>query len=162
VRNPRSRPSVLAAGAILLLALAGCQSTGPSSPPLPVSYEPVGELTGTWRGTWNGTPMALVIAEYTEDAPYSGLYFGPWLIAGGRYPGVSGILTYTRAGSAISTQFKGWIYSSRPLALLVAAEPIDGRIHARLRGAGAGALTGDGESEFYWGPRGPIDLTRSR
>jgi hypothetical protein len=162
VRDLRSRPDLVAVVAILLLALAGCQSTGSSSPPLPLSYEPVGELTGTWRGTWAGTPMTLVIAEYTEDAPYSGLYFGPWLIAGGRYPGVSGILTYARAGSSISTRFKGWIHSSRPLALLVAAEPLDGRIHARLRGAGPGTLTGEGESEFYWGPRGSIELSRSR
>jgi hypothetical protein len=160
VRERRPRPGVLAVVAILLLAIAGCQSTGSPSPPLPLSYESVGELTGTWRGTWAGTPMTLVIAEYTEGAPYSGLYFGPWLIAGGRYPGVSGILTYARAGSSISTQFKGWIYSSRPLALLVAAEPIDGRIHARLRGAGPGMLTGEGESEFYWGPRGSIQLSR--
>ena len=117
-------------------------------------------MTGTWTGTCGDTPMTLAIVEHTDGAPYSGLYFGPWLIAGGRYPGVAGVLTYTRSGSPVSTQFKGWIYSSRPLTVLVLAEPPDGQLRVRLRGAGTGALTGEGKSEFYWGPQGRVELTR--
>jgi hypothetical protein len=80
----------------------------------PVSYEHVGELTGTWSGTWGGTPMTLVIVEHTEGVPYSGLYFGPWLIAGGRYPGIAGVLTYASSGAPNSKQFKGWATRAGP------------------------------------------------
>ena len=40
------------------------------------------------------------------------------------------------------------------------AEPLDGQLHLRLRGAGAGELIGEGQSEFRWGPQGRIELTR--
>jgi len=160
VRDRCSRPGVLALGLAVLLAVTGCESARSSPPPLPTSYDPVGELTGTWTGTWGGTPLTLVIIEHTEGAPYSGLYFGPWLIAGGRYPGIAGVLIYARSGLPTSVQFKGWIYSSRPFTVGILAEPPDGQLHARLRGAGAGGLTGEGESTFRWGPRGRVELTR--
>lgn len=152
------RPGVLVLGLALLIAVTGCAHS--AAPPPPIAYEPVGELAGTWTGTWGGTPLTLVIVEHTEGAPYSGLYFGPWLVAGGRYPGISGVLTYSSSGSPASVRFNGWIYSSRPFTLRVLAEAPDGQLHARLRGAGAGGLAGEGESTFRWGPQGPIELSR--
>jgi hypothetical protein len=147
-------------GLILLVTVTGCTSARSSAPPLPIVYEPVGELTGTWTGSWGGTPLTLVVVEHTEGASYSGLYFGPWLIAGGRYPGIAGVMTFARSGAPTSVQFNGWIYSSRPFTVLVRAEPLDGPLHVRLRSAGAGALTGEGESTFRWGPHGHVELTR--
>lgn len=144
----------------VLVAVTGCASWRSPEPPPTVAYDPVGELTGTWTGTWGGTPLTLVIVEHTEGAPYSGLYFGPWLIAGGRYPGLSGVVSYSSGGAPTSTRFVGWIYSSRPFIVRVLAEPPDGQLHARLRGAGASALAGEGESTFRWGPQGHIELTR--
>ncbi len=147
-------------GLALLVAVTGCESARSPAPPIPTSYDPVGELTGTWTGSWGGTPLTLVIVEHTEGAPYSGLYFGPWLIAGGRYPGIAGILTYASNGSSTSVRFDGWIYSSRPFTVLVRAEALDGQVHVRLRGAGADRLIGEGQSTFRWGPQGPVELTR--
>jgi hypothetical protein len=161
VRDRCVRPGALILGVALLIAAAACESARSAAPPPPpTSYDPVGELIGTWRGTWGGTPLTLVIAEHSEGAPYSGLYFGPWLVSGGSYPGIAGILTYARGDSAISTQCKGWIYSSRPFTLLLVAAPLDGQLHVRLRGAGAGELTGEGQSEFRWGPQGRVELRR--
>jgi hypothetical protein len=151
---------VLLLASALLVALTGCESGRPSAPLPPIAYEPVGELTGAWAGTWGGTPLTLLVTEQTEAAPYSGLYVGPWLISGGRYPGVSGILTYARGGSPTSVRFDGWIYSSRPFTVLIHARPIDGELHIRLHGAGAGVLSGEGQATFGWAPRGPVELTR--
>lgn len=143
----------------LVLSLGGCRSA-PLPPPPPVSYEPVGELGGTWSGRWGETPLTLVITEETEGAPYSGLYFGPWLVAGSRYPGIGGILTFASAGSPATVRFDGWIYSSRPFTVFVRAEALDGPLQMRLNGGGAGRLIGEGQSMFRWGPQGPIELTR--
>ncbi|MGH2687618.1 MAG: hypothetical protein ACRDKW_02255 [Actinomycetota bacterium] len=144
----------------LLMAGAGCQSARSSPPPGALSSAAVGELTGTWTGTWGGTPLTLVIVEHTESAPYSGLYFGPWLVAGGRYPGIAGVLTYTGSGAPTSVAFNGRIHSSRPLIVFVLAQALDGQLQMRLRGAGTGRLTGEGQSTFRWGPQGPVELTR--
>ena len=150
----------LVLGLALLVAITGCESGRSSVPPAPISSDPVGELPGTWTGTWGGTPLTLVIVEHTESAPYSGLYFGPWLISGGRYPGIGGILTYARSGSPTSVRFDGWIYSSRPFTVFILARPLDGDLHVRLHGAGPGVLTGEGHSTFRWGPQGIVELTR--
>jgi hypothetical protein len=152
--------SRLVLGCALLLAIAGCESARSAATPGPTSYDAVGELVGTWIGTWGNTLLTLVVIEHTESAPYSGLYVGSWLVAGGRYPGIAGILTYARAGAPATTRFNGWIYSSRPFTALVLAEPPDGQLHIRLRGTGAGALTGEGQSTFGWGPQGFVELTR--
>ena len=146
-------------GLALFIAVTGCESARSPAPPPPTSYDPGGELTGTWTGSWGGTPLTLVIVEHTEGAPYSGLYFGPWLIAGGRYPGIAGVLTYASRGVPTSVRFDGWIYSSRPFTVLVRAEALDGQLDVHLRGAGADRLIGEGQSTFRWGPRGPVELT---
>jgi hypothetical protein len=160
VRDRCSRPRVLALGLAFFIAITGCESAHPPAPPPRISYDPVGELAGTWTGSWGGMPLTLLIVEHTEGAPYSGLYFGPWLIAGGRYPGITGILTYASDGSPTTVQFVGWIYSSQPFTIVVRAEPLDGELHLRLGGGGAGRLIGEGQATFRWGPRGPIALTR--
>jgi hypothetical protein len=148
----------LGLGCALLLAIAGCESARPAAPPGPLAYEAVGELMGTWIGTWGDTLLTLVVVDHTESAPYSGLYVGPWLVAGGSYPGISGILTYERSGSQASMRFNGWIHSSRPFVAVLVAEPPDGPLRLRLQGAGPGRLTGEGQSTFRWGPHGPVAL----
>jgi hypothetical protein len=147
-------------GLAFLVVMSGSASAQVSVPKPAIAYEPVGELTGTWSGTWGGSPLTLLIVEQTEGAPYSGLYFGPWLIAGGRYPGISGVLTYARSGSPMSVRFDGWISSGQPFTVLIQARPLDGDLYMRLRAAGAGVLVGDGDSTFGWGPKGQIGLTR--
>ena len=143
----------------LLVAMTGCESASSSMPPPPISYEPVGELTGTWMGTWAGSPLTLVVVKYEEAAPYSGLYFGPWLIAGVQYPGLTGVLTFASSGSPTSVRFDGWIYSSRPFTAFVQARSLDGDLYLRLLAGGTGVLIGDGYSTFGWGPKGPVELT---
>ncbi len=150
----------LVLGLALVVAIGGCESGRSSAPPPPLAYEPVGELTGTWTGTWGGSPLTLLIVEHTEGAPYSGLYFGPWLISGGRYPGIAGVLTYARSGAPTSVRFDGWISSSQPFTVFVQARPLDGDLQMWLHGAGTGVLIGDGRSTFGWGPQGSIELTR--
>src|SRR5262245_6109485 len=147
-------------GLALLATVSGCESARSSAAPPAIPADLLGELRGTWTGTWGGMPVTLLIVDYTESAAYSGLYFGPWLIAGGRYPGVGGILTYVKNDAPTSVRFQGWIASSSPFVMLVLAEPPDGQLRARLRGAGAAELAGEGDSTFWWGPRGPIELTR--
>jgi hypothetical protein len=154
----RDRHARFVLGCLLLVAVTGCESARSSAPPPRAAYEPVGELTGTWTGTWGGMPVTLLIAEHTEGASYSGLYVGPWLVAGGSYPGISGILTYERSGSQASMRFNGWIHSSRPFVAVLVAEPPDGPLRLRLQGAGPGRLTGEGQSTFRWGPHGPVAL----
>jgi hypothetical protein len=156
----RDRHARFVLGCLLLVAVTGCESARSSAPPPRAAYEPVGELTGTWTGTWGGMPVTLLIAEHTEGGSYSGLYVGPWLVSGGRYPGIAGILSYVSGGAPASTQFKGWIHSSRPFVVLVLAEVPDGQIHGRLVSAGPGRLAGDGQSTFRWGPHGRVELTR--
>jgi hypothetical protein len=150
----------LVLGGALLVVLAGCESARSPAPPGPISDGLLQELVGTWIGTWGETPLTLVVVEHTASAPYSGLYVGPWLVAGGSYPGISGVLTYTRSGAPASVRFNGWIASTRPVMIRIQAEPPDGRMSMSLRGDGAVGLVGEGESTFYWGPQGPVALTR--
>lgn len=147
----------------IALLLAGC--AGPSGPPTVPATAPTtaaADLRGTWRGTWGGAPLTLLVTDQTDSAPYSGLFFGPWLVSGRRYPGVSGTMTYTDRGAAISVRFDGWIRADRPLMLLIASAPLDGPQQLTLKATGAASLTGDGESDFRWGPRGAIELTRAK
>ena len=151
--------AILVLVSAIVIGLAGCESSRPAPPPV-ISYEAIGELRGIWTGTWGGTPLTLSIVDENESAPYSGLYFGPWLIAGQRYAGISGIVTYSSDGSPSSAQFTGWIYSLRPFTAFILAEPPAGQLDLRLKGAGPGRLAGEGRSTFRWGPRGSIELTR--
>jgi hypothetical protein len=159
VSIPSARSGTLALGLALLVAMAGCESAGPAAAPA-VSRGPVGEVAGTWTGTWGGTPLTLAITEHSESAPYSGLYLGPWLISGQRYPGLAGIMTYASGGWPRSVHFNGWITSGQPFMVLIAAEPPDGPLQLRLKADGADRLTGEGSSSARWGPRGAVEVTR--
>jgi hypothetical protein len=158
------RPLSLVLGAGLLLAVAGCETARPVTPPpaAVAGADAVGELRGTWTGTWAGTPLTLLVVEHTESAPYSGFYFGPWLVSGGRYPGIDGVMTYLNGRSATTVRFNGWIHSSRPFSVALLAEPPGGQLYMRLNGAGAGVLIGEGSSTFSWVPHGTVQLTRRR
>ena len=142
----------------IFIAAAGCESwRPPAPPPLPTSYDPIDDLTGSWMGTCGGRPLTLVIVE-----PYPGLYLSPWLIAGGRYPGVSSVFTFSRSGAPVSVGFNGWIYSSRPFTWLVVAEPLDGARSTPVRAGPAPVSSPVRATLSSTGPQGRVDPTRGR
>lgn len=146
------------AGLGLALVLAGC-AIAPPPPPAPAAGEP--DLRGTWAGTWGGTPLALVIVEQHDLGAPSGLYLGSLQVLGQRAPGVSGVMTSTIGGQAVSVNVQGWLAATdRTLTLLLNTRTLHGTQQLTLSRVGAERLAGKGESDFRWGPRGHVELTR--
>lgn len=143
----------------LVFSLAGCETGGSSSAPIATAGIP--DLHGTWTGTWGGTPLTLVIREREASGGDGGIYVGPWQVAGRQSPTVSGIITFTRRGDAVSTGMHGWLRQSGGLRLVIEANPSDGRQELVLNVDGD-RLTGTGTSSFRWGPQGTVELARSR
>ena len=144
----------------LALALAGCAS-GPAVPPPPAMAPPPPDFRGTWMGTWGGAPLTLVVTEQAELGAYSGLYLGPLQVLGQRVPGVSGVMTSTVAGKPVSASVKGWLGSSgAAVTLLLQARTPHGTQQLTLTRGLADRLVGKGESDFPWGPRGDVELSR--
>lgn len=144
------------AAAVLALALAGC--AGAPLPPAPTTAVP--DLRGTWTGTWGGSPLTLLLVEQQGMAPVAGVHLGPAPLLGPRRPGLSGVMTFTVRGEAISVGVRGWLGSSnRTFVLVLEAAPPTGTQQLRLTTVGD-HLAGTGESSFGWGPQGPIELTR--
>lgn len=144
-----------APAAALALVLAGC--AGVAAPPAPAGAP---DVRGTWRGTWGGAPLTLVVTDQTEGAAYAGLFVGPWLVSGSRYPGISGILSLSVRGAARSVRVDGWVLSARPLRLRLVAPALDGPVELTLTGDGD-TLTGEGAAAVRWGPAGPVVLRRA-
>lgn len=147
----------------IVLLLAGCAgSPGPMAPP-PVSTLDIPDFRGTWTGTWGGSPVSLVITEQEEQDWRSGVYLGPVQLLGQRVPGVRGVLTSVIAGRAVSATVKGWLTTSGrgAVTLLLETRTADGMQQLALTSGPPDRLAGSGDSEFRWGPRGPIELTRS-
>lgn len=139
--------------------LAGCATAPPAPPPPPMAAP---DLRGGWTGTWGGAPLTLTITDQVDDAPYSGLYVGPWLVSGHRVPGMSGIMTYSRrSGEQVSVPFNGWFVAQRPLDIRIIANPPDGMHKLKLTLAGPDQLTGTGDADNNFGPQGPVELTRT-
>jgi len=145
---------------LLVIALAGCAQTVDLAPPPPVTAVP--GLMGTWVGTWGGTPVQLVVIDQRELGDYSGVYLGPVQVLGRRRPGVSGVLTSTIAGAPVSVNAEGWLgYVNGRLTVLLHATTASGSQQLTLAQSGD-RWTGHGESSFAWGPRGPIELARTK
>jgi len=145
---------------VLLAAVLGGCALGPALPPPPSG--PVPDLVGTWRGTWGGAPAALLITQQTADSGYSGVFVGNYQLGGPNRPGISGVLTSTIRGEAVSARAEGWAGNDAAgrLLLLVHSESPAGVQRLTLARVGPDQLQGTGDSTFGWGPRGPARLTR--
>src|SRR3989475_8416648 len=84
---------------VALTALLGACST---MTPLTMPAGPAPDLRGTWTGTWGGAPLTLLVLEQHEASPGDGVSLGSWPVLGRELPGVSGVLTFTLPGEAIS------------------------------------------------------------
>jgi hypothetical protein len=147
---------------VLLVALAGCAQTVDQAPSPPATAGP-DDLRGSWVGTWGGAPVQLVIAEQVELGERSGIYFGPVQVLGRRRPGIAGVLTSTIAGAPVSANAEGWLGNvGGRLTLLLRATTIAGIQQMTLARSAPDRWTGRGESEFAWGPQGPIAIVRTR
>ncbi len=147
---------------VLFVALAGCAQTVDQTPPPSATAGP-DDLRGNWVGTWGGGPVQLVIAGQVELGERSGIYVGPVQVLGRRRPGIAGVLTSTIAGSPVSANAEGWLGNvGGLLTLLLRATTIAGIQQMTLARSAPDRWTGRGESEFAWGPQGPIELTRAR
>src|SRR6266540_3104030 len=114
----------------LVALLAGCATAVPSPPPAsppPSATDFFSDLRGTWTGTWGGTPLNVVITAQADGGdPAGGVYLGTFLVFGERAPTVSGVMTYTRQGEAVSVSVRGWTRASgRAVTLVLAAAAPD-------------------------------------
>jgi hypothetical protein len=147
------------AAVLLVISLGGC-AVGPPLPPPPTG--PIPDLVGTWRGTWDGAPVALLVSEQTAHSGYSGVFLGDYQLGGPNRPGISGVLTSTIRGEAVSARAEGWAGNDATgrLLLVVQSESPAGVQWLTLARVSPDRLQGSGESSFSWGPRGPTQLTR--
>jgi len=147
---------------VLVLALFGCAPTVDQAPP-PSATGGLDDLRGTWAGSWGGAPVQLVIVEQIELGERSGVYFGPVQVLGRRRPGVAGVLTTTIAGAPVSANAEGWLGNiGGRLTMLIRATTTGGIQQVTLGRTGPDRWSGRGESEFYWGPQGAIEIARRR
>lgn len=122
---------------------------------------PPPDFRGTWSGTWGGAPLTLVVTEQAELGAYSGLYLGPLQVLGQRASGVSGVMTSTIAGHPVSASAKGWLGSTgTAVTLLLHARTPHGTQQLTLTRVQPDRLVGRGESDFPWGPKGDVELSR--
>lgn len=154
-----ARPGNLVALALAAL-LTGCAGPTPPPPPVPPAVA-IPDLRGTWSGRWGGTPLTLLVIEQQDRDDSSGVHLGSLQVLGERAPTVSGVMTATIRGDAVSTSVEGWFgYVNGALMLLVRGATSDGPLELSLTRVDRERLTGTGASRFRWGPRGPVDLTR--
>lgn len=144
---------------LVAVSLVGCAVAPPLPPP---ATGPVPDLIGTWRGTWAGEPLALLIVSQTPDSGSAGVSIADYQIGGPRRPGISGVLTSTIRGEAVSSRAEGWIGNDATgrLLLLIQSESPAGLQYLTLARVNRDQLAGSGESTFTWGPRGTAELTR--
>lgn len=152
---------VLAALALAAL-VAACATSAPATVSLTPPGAPASDLSGTWTGAWGGSPLTLVVTDYDESAPYSGVFVGPFMALGRREPALSGVMTYAARDGRRSVSVQGWVRTvdRRPSLLVYAVSP-DGSQELRLTTMGEGQLAGTGSSSFPWGPQGAVTLTRA-
>ena len=112
-------------------------------------------------GHVGGAPAQIVIIEQRELGDYAGVYLGPVQLLGRRRPGVSGVLTSTIAGAPVSANAEGWLgYANGNLTLLLHATTPSGSQQLTLARTADDRWSGHGESDFSWGPQGPIEIAR--
>jgi hypothetical protein len=143
-----------------LVLLAGCATHPPVGPPAAA----VPDLRGTWTGTWGGAPASLVVTEQQLGQGESGLVLGPWQVLGERYPTATGVLTASVNGQMISTHMTGRFSDSGAGVVLTvqASSTSAGDQWLQLRLVDGQRLEGMGESQYGWGPQGPVQLVRRR
>lgn len=143
--------------AVALLVLLGACA---SEVPLTLPEGPMPDLTGTWRGTWGGTPLTLFIVEQREASPVGGVVVGPWHLSGQELWGVSGVLTFTVRGEAVSVNVQGRLgdFNGRLTLVLEPVTVNGGRMTLTRRGPHR--LVGEGISATRWEPQGPVELLR--
>ena len=147
------------AAVLLVIALFGCAQTVDLALPPPVTALP--DLRGTWTGTLGGAPAQLVIIEQRELGDYAGIYLGPVQVLGRRRPGVSGVLTSTIAGASVSANAEGRLgYANGNLTLRLHATTRSGSQRLTLGRTADDRWSGRSESDFSWGPQGPIEIVR--
>jgi hypothetical protein len=141
----------------LVLVVAGCATSPPAVPPAASAPD----LRGAWTGTWGGGPLTLIVTEQRNGHGDSGLVIGPWQVLGQQYPTVTGVLTATIRGEAVSTQVDGLLGDSGGrLILSLRARSAAGDQRMTLRLVAADRLEGTGDSQYAWGPQGPVQLVR--
>src|ERR671918_268077 len=143
---------------VLAWLMTGCAASQPLAPPAAVTPD----LRGTWFGTWGGTPLTVVVTEQKAGPGESGVVLGPWQVLGRPYPTVSGILTASLRGESVSTHMEGLLSESGGgrLVVNVRARSAAGEQRMTLRLVGPDRLRGTGDSQYTWGPQGPVELVR--
>jgi hypothetical protein len=103
------------------------------------------------------------VTEQSISAGDSGLVLGPWQVLGERYPRLVGVLTSTIRGEHVSTHVEGLLsQSGNTLVLSLRARSAAGDQRLALRLVERDRLQGSGDSQYRWGPQGPVELTRGR
>ena len=142
----------------LALVVAGC-ATSQVVPPPAVSAP---DLRGTWIGTWGGTPLTVLVTEQRNGHGDSGLVIGPWQVLGQPYPTVIGVLTESIRGEMVSTHMDGLLSDSGGrLVVTVRVRAAAGDQRLTLRLVATDRLEGMGDSQYAWGPQGPVELART-
>jgi hypothetical protein len=142
---------------VLALLAVGCAATAPPPPPAVV----VPDLRGTWTGTWGGTPLTLLVTDQQSGPGDSGLVIGPWQVLGEPYPTVTGVLTSSVRGESVSTRMDGLVGDAGGgVVVSVRARSRAGEQRLTLRLVNPDRLEGSGDSQYDWGPQGPVQLAR--
>ena len=121
---------------------------------------PVPDLRGTWTGTWGGTPLTLLVLEQEDASPSGGISLGPWPLLGELLPGVSGVLTFTVRGEAVSVNVRGRLGDSSGRRTLVLEPLTEHGGWITLTSVDEHRLAGVGRSRASWEPEGPVELQR--
>ena len=146
---------------VLALAIlsAGCVVTPPTGPP---AVSPP-DLRGTWLGTWGGTPLSLVVIDQRISTGDSGVVLGSWQLLGQYYPTVDGVMTTTIRGESVSTNVTGQIWQSGPgYGITIRGRASAGDQEMTVKLVEADRLEGSGQSQYTWGPQGPVQAVRRR
>jgi len=143
--------------ALVVAVLGGCVTVAPTAPPIVVP-----DVRGLWTGTWGGTPLTLTVIDQSDDSgTASGVYAGPYLILGGRSPGLSGVMTYTARSEQVTVNVEGRFGTvAGTLALIVESAAPAGNQQLVLSQLASDHMIGTGKSKFDWGPQGPVELKR--
>jgi hypothetical protein len=147
--------------ALALVALGGCTVVEVPLPEPATGLVP--DLAGTWHGTWASEPLTLLVMAEPREAGLGGVYVGSYELLGPRGPAITGVLTSTIRGAAVSSRANGWLGrdASGRLVVLLQSETPDGLQRLTLVRVAEDRLQGNGDSSFRWGPRGPAQLTRT-
>jgi hypothetical protein len=146
---------------LVLLAVlsAGCIVTPPVGPP---AVSPP-DLRGTWVGTWGGTPLSIVVIDQQISTGDSGVVIGSWQLLGQYYPTVNGVMTTTISGESVSTNMTGLVSQwGQHFGVTIRGRSSAGEQEMTVKLVEADRLEGAGQSQYAWGPQGPVQAVRRR